>query len=155
MKKLRSTALSTTKLKKKGIEKQFEANSQDLDHVQSASSFLAVTPPQVEEALEELREAFQNPYTGSQPISSPGLRGRSCFACGTFAVHFRSQCPVLNYQPSANRPNKLPVRAAHPFLCLSQSFLFSMSCRSFFLFLAEEGPDINVIALLFNLSILG
>ena len=39
---------------KKGIEKQFEANSQDLDHVQLASSFLAATPPQVEEALEEL-----------------------------------------------------------------------------------------------------
>ena len=92
IKKIRSTALSTPKLKKKGIEKQFEANSQDLDHVQSTSSFLAATPPQVEEALEELREAFQNPYTGSWPISSPGLRGRSCFACGTFAVHFRSQC---------------------------------------------------------------
>ena len=34
IKKLRSTALSTPKLKKKGIEKQFEANSQYLDHVQ-------------------------------------------------------------------------------------------------------------------------
>ena len=106
IKKLRSTPLSTPKLKKKGIEKQFEANSQDLDHVESASSFLAATPPQVQEALEELREAFQNPYTVSWPISSPGLRGRSWFACGTFAIHFRSQCPVLNYQPSANRPNK-------------------------------------------------
>ena len=106
IKKLRSTALSAPKLKKKGNEKQFEANSQVLDHVQSASSFLAATPPQVEEALEELREAFQNPYTGSWPISSPGLRGRSCFACGKFAVYFRSQCPVLNYQPSANQPNK-------------------------------------------------
>ena len=68
--KLRSTALSTPKLKKKGIEKQFEANSQDLDHVQSASSFLAATPPQVEKALEELKQPFQNPYTGSWPISS-------------------------------------------------------------------------------------
>ena len=65
IKKVRSTALSTPKLKKKGIEKQFEANSQDLDHVQPASSFLAATSPQVEEALEELREAFQNLYTGS------------------------------------------------------------------------------------------
>ena len=33
IKKLRSTALSTPKLKKKGNEKQFEANSQVLDHV--------------------------------------------------------------------------------------------------------------------------
>ena len=68
IKKLRSTALSTPKLKKKGIEKQFEANSQVLDHVQSASAFLAATPSQV--ALEELKEQFQNPYTGSWPISS-------------------------------------------------------------------------------------
>ena len=105
IKKLRSTALSTPKLKKKGNEKQFEANSQVLDNVQSASSFLAATPPQVEKAVEELKEAFQNPYTGSWPISSPGLRGRSCFACGKFG-HFRSQCPVLSYQPSANEPNK-------------------------------------------------
>ena len=65
IKKLRSTALSTPKLKKKGNEKQFEANSQVLDHVQSASSFLAATPPQVEKALEELKQPFQNPYTGS------------------------------------------------------------------------------------------
>ena len=70
IKKLRSTALSTPKLKKKGNEKQFEANSQVLDHVQSASSFLAATPPQVEKALEELKQPFQNPYTGSWPISS-------------------------------------------------------------------------------------
>ena len=59
IKKLRSTALSTPKLKKKGIGKQFEANSQDLDHVQSASSFLAATPPQVEKAFEELRECYE------------------------------------------------------------------------------------------------
>ena len=70
IKKLRSTALSTTKLKKKGNEKQFEANSQVLDHVQSASLFLVATPPQVEKALEELKQPFQNPYTGSWPISS-------------------------------------------------------------------------------------
>ena len=61
-----STALST----KEGNEKQFEANSQVLDHVQSASSFLAATPLQVEKALEELKEPFQIPYTGSWPISS-------------------------------------------------------------------------------------
>ena len=47
--------------------------------------------------------AFQNPYTGSW--RKAGLRGGSCFACGKFG-HFRSQCPVLNYQPSANQPNK-------------------------------------------------
>ena len=58
LKKLRSTALSTPKLKKKGIDKRFEANSQDLDHVQSVSSFLAAIPPQVEKALE--KKAFQN-----------------------------------------------------------------------------------------------
>ena len=33
IKKLKSTASSTPKFKKKGNEKQFEANSQDLDHV--------------------------------------------------------------------------------------------------------------------------
>ena len=200
IKKLRSTASSTPKFKKKGNEKQFEVNSLVLDHVQSASSFLAATPPQVEKALEELREgekklahrnkliliadsaedgwevvneyqrrdlaedsdddkrirqaearasqkrrraqsqkkrpnfaqgfsyplfsstvrasspvpllqpsvfptAFQNPYSGSWPKASPGLRGGSCFACGKFG-HFRSQCPVLNFQPSASQPNK-------------------------------------------------
>ena len=200
IKKLTSTASSTPKFKKKGNEKQFEVNSQVLDHVHSASSFLTATPPQVEKALEELKEgekklahrnkliliadsaeegwevvneyqrrdlaedsdddkrirraearafqkrrraqsqkkrpnfsqglpyppftstvrasspvpllqpsvfpaAFQNPYTGSWPKASPGLRGGSCFACGKFG-HFRSQFPVPNYQPSANQPNK-------------------------------------------------
>ena len=91
IKKLRSTALLTPK--KKGNEKQFESNSQVLDHVQSASSFLAATPPQVEKALEELKEPFQNPYTGSWHVWKVG--------------QFRSQCPVrLNSQPSANQPNK-------------------------------------------------
>ena len=70
IKKFRSTALSTPKLKKKGNKKQFEANSQVLHNVQSASSFLAATPLLVEKALEELKEPFQNPYTGSWPISS-------------------------------------------------------------------------------------
>ena len=49
--------------------------------------------------------AFQNPYTGNWPKAPPGLRGGSCFMCGKFG-HFRSQCPVLNYQPSANQPYK-------------------------------------------------
>ena len=49
--------------------------------------------------------ALQKPYTGSWPKASPGLRGGSCFACGKFG-HFRSQCPVLNYQSSVNQPNK-------------------------------------------------
>ena len=200
IKKLKSTASSAPKFKKKGNEKQYEVNSQVLDHVQSATSFLAATPPQVEKALEELKEgekklahrnkliliadsaeegwevvneyqrrdladdsdddkrirqaesrasqkrrrvqsqkkrtnfsqgssyppfstalrgcspvpllqpsvfpsAFQNPYTGSWPKASSGLRGGSCFACGKFG-HFRSQCPVLNHQSSANQPNK-------------------------------------------------
>ena len=48
IKKFRSTALSTPKLKKEGNKKQFEANSQVLDNAQSASSFLAATPLQVE-----------------------------------------------------------------------------------------------------------
>ena len=56
IKKLKSAASSAPKLKKKGNEKQFEVNSQVLDHVQSASSFLAATPPQVNKALEELKE---------------------------------------------------------------------------------------------------
>ena len=53
IKKLRSTASSTPKFKKKGNEKQFEVSSQVLNHVQSASLFLAATLPQVEKALEE------------------------------------------------------------------------------------------------------
>ena len=56
IKKLKSTASSAPKFKKKGNEKQYEVNSLVLDHVQSASSFLAATPPQVEKALEELKE---------------------------------------------------------------------------------------------------
>ena len=56
IKKLKSTASSTPKFKKKGNEKQFEVNSQVLDRVQSAFSFLAAIPPRVEKALEELKE---------------------------------------------------------------------------------------------------
>ena len=58
IKKLKSAASSAPKFKKKGneIQKQYEVNSQVLDHVQSASSFLAATPPQVDKALEELKE---------------------------------------------------------------------------------------------------
>ena len=44
------------KFKKRGNEKQYEVNSQLLDLVQSATSFLAAAPPQVEKALEELKE---------------------------------------------------------------------------------------------------
>ena len=69
IKKSRSTALSTPKLKKKGIEKQFEANSQDLDHVQSASSFLAATLPQVEKALKELEKRSRICTLGAHIIS--------------------------------------------------------------------------------------
>ena len=56
IKKLKSAASSAPKFKKKGNEKQFEVNSQVLDHVQSASLFLAATPPQMDKALEELKE---------------------------------------------------------------------------------------------------
>ena len=56
IKKLKSAASSAPKFKNKGNEKQFEVNSQVLDHVHSASSFLATTPPQVDKALEELKE---------------------------------------------------------------------------------------------------
>ena len=52
---------------KKGIEKQFEANSQVLDNVQSASSFLAATPPQVEKALEELEKRSRICTLGAGP----------------------------------------------------------------------------------------
>ena len=55
VKRLKSTASSSPKCKKKGNE-QFEIKSQVLDHVQSASSYLAATPPQVEKDLEELKE---------------------------------------------------------------------------------------------------
>ena len=56
IKKLKSTASSAPKFTKKGNGKQYEVNLQVLDHVQSASSFLAATSPQVEKALEELKE---------------------------------------------------------------------------------------------------
>ena len=56
IKKLKSTASSAPKFKKKENEKQYKVNLQVLDHVQLASSFLAATPLQVEKALEELKE---------------------------------------------------------------------------------------------------
>ena len=56
IKKLKSAASSLPKFKRKANEKQFEVNSQILNHVQSASSLLRSTPPQVEKALEELKE---------------------------------------------------------------------------------------------------
>lgn len=45
VRRLKSTASSSPKCKKKGNEKQFQVKSQVLDHVQSASSHLAATPP--------------------------------------------------------------------------------------------------------------
>ena len=56
VKRLKSAVTPTQKFKKKSNEKQFEVNTQVLDHVQSASSLLQSTPPQVEKALEELKE---------------------------------------------------------------------------------------------------
>ena len=56
IKKLKSAASLAHKFKKEGNEKQYKVNSQVLDHVQSASSFLAPTPSQVDKALKELKE---------------------------------------------------------------------------------------------------
>lgn len=54
--RLRSTASSLPIVKKKSNEKQFAMYEQVLDHLQSASSVLWSTPPQVEKAVEELKE---------------------------------------------------------------------------------------------------
>ena len=56
LKKLKTASASAQKFQKKGNEKQFLVNSEVLQHVQSASSFLQTTPPQVEKTLEELKE---------------------------------------------------------------------------------------------------
>ena len=53
--RLRSTASSLPIVKKKSNEKQFALYEQVLDHLQSASSVLWSTPPQVEKAVEELK----------------------------------------------------------------------------------------------------
>ena len=56
IKLLKFSVTTAPKLKKKSNEKQFEVDSHVLDHIQSASSFLNSTPPQVEKALDELNE---------------------------------------------------------------------------------------------------
>ena len=56
LKKFKSAAASVPKFQKKGNEKQFLLNTEVLEHVQSASSFLQATPPQVDKALEDLKE---------------------------------------------------------------------------------------------------
>ena len=56
VKRLKSAVTPTQKFKKRSNEKQFEVNTQVLDHVQSASSLLQSTPPQVEKILKELKE---------------------------------------------------------------------------------------------------
>ena len=55
-KRLRSTASSTPKFKKKSSEKQVEVSTQVPHHVQAASSFLLSMTPQAEKAVEELKE---------------------------------------------------------------------------------------------------
>ena len=54
LKKLKTA--SVPKFKKKGNEKQFLLNSEVLEHVHSASTALQASSPQVEKALEELKE---------------------------------------------------------------------------------------------------
>ena len=56
VKRFKSAVTPTQKFKKRSNEKQFEVNTQVLDHVQSASSLLQSTPPQVEKTLKELKE---------------------------------------------------------------------------------------------------
>ena len=56
LKKLKTATTSVPKFKKKGNEKQFLLNSEVLDHVQSASTALQASSPQVEKALAELQE---------------------------------------------------------------------------------------------------
>ena len=56
LKKLKTATASVLKFKKKGNEKQFLLNSEVLEHVHSASIALQASLPQVEKALEELKE---------------------------------------------------------------------------------------------------
>ena len=60
IKLLKLSATTAPKFKKKSNEKQFEVDSHVLDHIQSASSFLNSTPPQVEKALDELKKVRKN-----------------------------------------------------------------------------------------------
>ena len=64
LKKLKTATASVPKFKKKGNENQFLLKSEVLEHVQSASSALQAFSPQVEKALEELKEGsnFSNPF---------------------------------------------------------------------------------------------
>ncbi|PFX14906.1 hypothetical protein AWC38_SpisGene20904 [Stylophora pistillata] len=68
IKRLKSTPSSAPEFKKKSNEKQFEVNTQVFNHVQSASSFLQSTPPQVEKALEELEEGEKKLAHRNKPI---------------------------------------------------------------------------------------
>ena len=56
LKKLKTATASIPKFKKKGNENQFLLNSEVLEHVHSASTVLQASSPQVEKALEELKE---------------------------------------------------------------------------------------------------
>ncbi|CAH3032798.1 unnamed protein product, partial [Porites lobata] len=56
LKKLKTATASVPNFKKKGNEKQFLLNSEVLEHVRSASTALQASSPQVEKALEELKE---------------------------------------------------------------------------------------------------
>ena len=110
LKKLKTATASVPKFKKKGNEKQFLLNSEVLEHVRSASTALQASSssPQVEKALEELKEGsnFSNPFGAvNWPKAHRGSRVGSCFACGSFG-HFRNQCPVLQTQFSASQPGK-------------------------------------------------
>ena len=110
LKKLKTATASVPKFKKKGNEKQFLLNSEVLEHVRSASTALQASSssPQVEKALEELKEGsnFSNPFDAvNWPKAHRAARVGSCFACGSFG-HFRNQCPVLQTQFSASQPGK-------------------------------------------------
>ena len=56
LKKLKTATASVLKFKKKGNERQFFLNSEVLEYVHSALSALQASSPQVEKALEELKE---------------------------------------------------------------------------------------------------
>ena len=64
LKKLKTATASVLKFKKKGNEKQFLLYSEVFEHVQSASTALQASSPQVEKTLEELKEGsnFSNPF---------------------------------------------------------------------------------------------
>ena len=97
LKKLKTATASVPKFKKKGNEKQFLLNSEVLEHVQSASTALQASSPQVEKAFEELKESsnFSNPFVAvNWPKAHRGSRVGSVGSFGSFGL-FRNQCPVL------------------------------------------------------------